>query len=192
MVLRWLRDSYYQPYREAIFEWEGHPLLIAFDPMRLTVDPASPVAGGYHYTIKHWSGRSKRAAGGEGIWQWFFAPPAAPCDTTQPPQDVLDNLADGVALIYPRFDESYLSTPYVACKRKVDPDLTQGLYQQQWELLASHRDQLRLIVLYSWNLYGEQAHVEPSWLGPAPVGYDYVEKTRTYYADFCARQPISP
>ncbi len=41
-----------------------------------------------------------------------------------------------------------------------------------------------MIILYGWNLYGEQAHIEPSWGGPAPVGYEYVEKTKKLYQEF--------
>ncbi len=48
----------------------------------------------------------------------------------------------------------------------------------------SLRRYLTLIVLYSWNIYGEQAHIEPSYGGSAPVGFEYLEKTQRYYAEF--------
>jgi hypothetical protein len=38
-----------------------------------------------------------------------------------------------------------------------------------------------LVVLYGWNFYGEQAHVEPSRGCPAPVGWGYMAKTAEYY-----------
>ena len=39
-------------------------------------------------------------------------------------------------------------------------------------------------VIFAWNEYGEQAIIEPSFGGPAPVKYDYVEKARLYYEQF--------
>ncbi len=77
------------------------------------------------------------------------------------------------------------------CQRKntwplriVDPRLQDGAYESQWEELTHNQAQVQLIVLYSWNLYGEQAHIEPSDGKPAPVGFEYVAKTRTYYGRF--------
>lgn len=168
IVLDWLWQHYYEPYSAQMFQWDGKPLLVSFDPMRLPADP--------RYTVRHWTGRPRGTETVAGGWQWFFAPP----------HDVIEGMSDdGVVFVYPRFDEWYLKhggAPYITCEpRRIDLDLTQGLYDQQWQRVIENRGNVRLVVLYSWNLYGEQAHIEPSGQGPAPVGSDYVVKTRAYY-----------
>ena len=90
--------------------------------------------------------------------------------------------------IHPRFDEFYLvedGATYITWEpRRIDPCLKEGFYDSQWQELMGLRKQVTMIVLYSWNMYGEQAHIEPSFDGPAPVGFDYLEKTRRYYDEF--------
>ena len=131
------------------------------------------------YTIKRWTGWAKdRVSMNEG-WQWFFGPP----------QGVIQGMSDeGVAFVYPRFDETYLAqggAAYITWPaRSVDPLLQDGAYERQWQELTQNRRKVKLIVLYSWNLYGEQTHIEPSDGNPAPVGFEYVAKTRTYYDRF--------
>ena len=51
-------------------------------------------------------------------------------------------------------------------------------------MAQAHRDQVRMLVIFAWNEYNEQAIIEPSFGGPAPVEYDCVEKTRLYYEQF--------
>lgn len=52
-----------------------------------------------------------------------------------------------------------------------------------------HRDDLRMLVVFAWNEYNEQAIIEPSFGGPAPMGFEYVEKTRAYYEEFLGATP---
>ncbi|MGQ9675417.1 MAG: hypothetical protein ACUVX1_07105 [Chloroflexota bacterium] len=66
----------------------------------------------------------------------------------------------------------------------MDPYLREGQYEKQWQLLEANGSKVKMIILYGWNLYGEQAHIEPSWGDPAPVGTAYVEKTKDLYAHF--------
>jgi hypothetical protein len=70
--------------------------------------------------------------------------------------------------------------------RRIDACLSDSLYEQQWRELLANRDHVRMIVLYSWNLYGEQAHIEPSSGCPASVGDRYVLRTQRYYQRFLA------
>ena len=74
--------------------------------------------------------------------------------------------------------------------RRVDPLLKEGMYEEQWQTLVENRENVNLIVLYSWNLYGEQAHIEPSDGGPGPVRDDYVTRTRYYYDAFVTGHTI--
>ena len=199
MVLdRAWQDYYGSPKYDGVwFKWEQHPLLLAFDPMTLTV----PIQAGdpISYTIKNWTGVAKGAPHEPGqcetsapTWDWFFGPP----------QDPIEGLSrDGVAFVYPRFDEYPLKYPctdeyqvpgrcgdqdpfpgqgagYIDWPpRRIDPWLTQCAYLRQWQRLAANREQIHLIVLYGWNMYGEQAYIEPATAtAPRPtIGYDYVD-----------------
>ncbi len=157
MILDWLWSNYYgnEKYRGAWFEWEGKPLLLAFDPMTLTLPlpPSYPIS----YTIRNWTGRARDAATvGEG-WDWFFGPP----------QDPVDGLSsDGVTFVYPRFDEARAKAdgaPYINWPaRSVDSLLARCGYERQWQRLGEQRGAIKMVVVYGWNLYGEQAYIEPA------------------------------
>ncbi len=179
MVLDWLWENYYDLYASQMFQWHGKPLLITFDPVRLPADP--------RYTIEAWTGRARDSITESEGYEWFFAPP----------QDIMEGMSDdGVAFVYPRFDEQYLvdvGAPWITWEpRRIDPYLTEGKYEEQWQKLVDNRDKVEMIVLYSWNVYGEQTQIEPSWGGPAPVGFDYVAKTKTYYEAFLEGSLIDP
>ncbi len=77
-VLDWLWTDYYgnPKYRDLWFEWEGKPLLIAFDPMTLTlpISPTYPIS----YTIRNWTGRPKGDDTAGRRLGWFFSPPQQP------------------------------------------------------------------------------------------------------------------
>jgi hypothetical protein len=196
MVLDWLWANYYgrEEYRNLWFQWDGKPLLLAFDPMTLTAPlaPTAPVS----YTVCNWTGCARQEADQEygcaktpPAWDWFFGPP----------QDPVAGLSDdGVAFVTPRFDEypaKIMGATYITwTPRSLDPLLTQCAYERQWQQLAEHRDRLRLIVLYAWNLYGEQAYIEPALATPPrpSIGRRYVERTRAYYAALLAGRPIIP
>ena len=196
LALDWLWANYYgrEEYSNLWFQWEGKPLLLAFDPMTLTTTlaPSVPIS----YTVRHWTGCARQDVARQynceqapPAWDWFFGPP----------QDPISGLSDdGVTFVTPRFDEypakqmgaTYLTWP----PRSLDPLLTQCAYERQWQQLAEQRDRLRLIVLYAWNLYGEQAYIEPATATPPrpSIGRRYVERTQAYYAALLAGRPIVP
>lgn len=172
LVLNYIWDTYYRPYSAHVFRWQGRPLVVAFDPMTLPHDG--------RFTIRHWTGRPKDEQTAAEGWDWFFAPP----------QDMLEAMSrDGVVFVYPRYDEKYIcnaGADFIPCDppRRVDPWLTEGIYEQQWESLTGRADSVGMIVLYSWNVYGDQSHIEPSDGGPAPVRDEYVRKTAELYEEF--------
>jgi len=196
LALDWLWANYYgrEEYSNLWFQWEGKPLLLAFDPMTLTTTlaPSVPIS----YTVRHWTGCARQDVARQynceqapPAWDWFFGPP----------QDPISGLSDdGVTFVTPRFDEypakqmgaTYLTWP----PRSLDPLLTQCAYERQWQQLAEQRDRLRLIVLYAWNLYGEQAYIEPATATPPrpSIGRRYVERTQAYYAALLDGRPIVP
>jgi hypothetical protein len=171
LILDYLWEHYYSLYPEQMFRWQGKPLLLAFDPVQLREDQ--------RYTLRHWTGRARDPQTETEGWDWFFAPP----------QGVIEGMSDdGAVFVYPRFDEFYIAqggASYITWKpRRVDPYLKEGVYERQWQQVEENRERIKLIVLYSWNLYGEQAQIEPSKGCCAPVGDEYVRKTKDYYRRF--------
>ena len=66
MVLDYVWENYYAEYQDQMFQWQGKPLVVSFDPMMLKNDG--------RYTLKKWTGR----AFDETVkkeWDWSFAPP---------------------------------------------------------------------------------------------------------------------
>ena len=178
-VLDWLWANYYgnADYADLMFRWDGKPLVLAFDPMTVPADD--------RYTVRLWTGRARSPATEAEGWQWFFSPP----------QGVAQGMSDdGVAWVYPRFDEvpaSQMGADYIFwAPRQIDPLLREGTYEAQWQELAQVRDRVRLVVLYGWNLYGEQAHIEPSRGCPAAVWDRYVARTAAYYGAFVQGLPL--
>ena len=171
MVLDYVWENYYGKYQGQMFQWEGKPLLVSFDPMVLK--------GDRRYTIKKWTGRPFDQSTKKEGWDWSFAPP----------QSLLSGISkDGVVFFYPRFDEFYLvedGATYITWElRRIDPYLTEDFYDSQWDRLIELQRYVTMIVLYSWNLYGEQSQIEPSFDGPAAVGFVYLNKTQSRYAEF--------
>ena len=86
------------------------------------------------------------------------------------------------------FDEFHLvkdGATYITWElRRIDPNLTESFYDSQWDRLIELRRYVTMIVLYTWNIYGEQSHIEPSFDGPASVGFVYLNKTQSRYAEF--------
>lgn len=178
MILDYLWNHYYSQHPDQMFHWHGNPLVVSFDPMRLPSDP--------RFTIRSWTGKPRESLGLTEHWDWSFAPGENATGTVS---------EDGVAFVYPRFDESHLvdgGASYIHWKpRRIDPLLSGHAYRREWAALEKRRASVRLIVVYSWNLYGEQAQIEPSDGGTAPVRDDYVNKTRQYYEAFLANRSVA-
>ena len=70
--------------------------------------------------------------------------------------------------------------------------LTEGVYERTWQVAVDNRNDIKLIVIYTWNEHEEHAAIEPD-KGVSPVSYgrSLVEKTATYYRQFTAGQPIT-
>lgn len=171
MVSDYVWERFYSQYPAQMFQWDGSPLLVTFDPMSLPDED--------RYTIIKWTGRMRDTNTVREGWEWFFSPP----------QDIIEAMSnDGVVFVYPRFDEFYLSeggATYITwIPRRVNPLLKDGFYEAQWRQVNENEDDVNLIVLYGWNLYGEQAHIEPSTGGPAPVENEYLERTRRFYDEY--------
>ena len=70
MVLDYVWEHYYGKYPDHIFQWDGKPLLVPFDPMILKHDK--------RYTIRKWTGRAFDQSTKKEGWDCSFSPPQAP------------------------------------------------------------------------------------------------------------------
>ena len=181
-ILDHLWDNVYSVYPDLVFRWEGKPLLVTWAPVELKT-PLDP-----RFTVKTWGsyfGGSDWKTATNQDWNWYP-------ETAWLPDMISD---DGMYVVFPRFDEYWLhimgrefSYPY----RRVDPLLTEGVYEQAWQVAVDNRDDIKLIVLYTWNEHKEHAAIEPD-KGVSSMSYSrsLVEKTAAYYRQFLAGRPIA-
>ena len=181
-VLDELWDDWYDKYSNLMFQWEEKPLLVTWHPVELKTP------GDSRFTIRTWgshfSGPDWKAKSAQD-WNWYPNPEWLP--------EMISD--DGMYVVFPRFDEYWLhimgrefSYPY----RRVDPLLTEGVYERAWQVAVDNRNAIKLIVLYAWNEHKEHASIEPD-KGVSPVSYgrSLVEKTATYYRQFLAGKPAN-
>ena len=174
-ILDELWDGFYSVYPGLTFQWEDKPLLVTWDPVDLKTahDP--------RFTVKTWGsyfGGLDWKTESSQDWNWYP-------DPAWLPHMISD---DGVYVVFPRFDEYWLylmgrdfDYPY----RRVDPVLTEGAYERAWQVAVDKRDDIELIVLYTWNEHKEHAAIEPDrGISPVSYGRSLVEKTAAYYHRF--------
>ncbi len=180
-ILDHIWDKVYSVYPDLMFQWEGKPLLVTWAPVELKT-PSDP-----RFTVKTWGsyfgGPDWKTATNQD-WNWYPEPAWLP--------EMIS--VDGMYVVFPRFDEYWLhimgrkfAYPY----RRVDPLLTEGVYEETWQVAVDNRDKIKLIVLYTWNEHAEHAAIEPD-KGVSHVSYgrSLVEKTAEYYRQFLAGRPI--
>lgn len=178
-ILDELWDGFYNVYPGLMFRWEGKPLLVTWDPVELKT-PRDP-----RFIVKTWGsyfGGPDWKAKSSQDWNWYPNPAWLPHMVSD----------DGVYVVFPRFDEYWLylmghdfGYPY----RRVDPMLTEGVYERAWQVAVDNRDDIELIVLYSWNEHKEHAAIEPDrGVSPMSYGRSLVEKTGAHYRQFLSGQ----
>lgn len=181
-ILDLLWDSFYSAYPDLMFQWEGKPLLVTWSPVELkTLDDS-------RFTVKTWGsyfGGPDWKTESNQDWNWYPEPAWLSSMISD----------DGMYVVFPRFDEYWLyimgrefSYPY----RRVDPLLTEGIYERTWQVAVDNKDDINLIVLYTWNEHEEHAAIEPDkGISPVSYGRSLVEKTSSYYRQFLAGRSIT-
>ena len=167
----------YQLNRDTVMEWEGKPLLVQWFPMDLGQDD--------RFTIKTF-GSSENPDEPLLEWNWYPA-------LDKYPQIISD---DGFLSFAPRFDEYFMWLQgFVTNPRRMDPFLEEDIYCKFWKIAADNRDEVKLILIYAWNAYGEQAFIEPATNGPLGSGGAdgrlLLNRTRSYYQQFLEGGGIS-
>ncbi len=103
---------------------------------------------------------------------------------------------DGVLIVVPRFDEYWAELMGYEFDRpiqRVDPLLTDCLYERAWQAAVDHKPEIKLIIVYSWNEHGDHSAIEPT-RGESHIsaGRSLVEKTAQYYRQFLDGESITP
>ena len=179
-ILDFLWTNVCNVYPTFMFNWETKPLVVSWSNVDLK-EPADA-----RFTVKSWSSTDNPNWKIDTTLDWNWFPD---------PNFVDDTLSDdGVIVVFPRFDEYWmhimgktLSGPY----RRVDPLLTEGAYEQAWQHVVDNKDNVNMILLYSWNELEEHAAIEPD-KGVSPVSYgnSLIEKTAAYHLQFLAGEDI--
>jgi hypothetical protein len=165
-ILDYIWEEFYSPYSDVILRWEDRPLLVQWYPMALGPDD--------RFTIRTF-GSSPVANDPNLDWNWLP-------DVSRVAEYIS---SDGFTAVCPRFDEYWqwiLGVPGFKDKdqsqlRRMDPFLTEDVYGKWWEVLSENRSEVKLILVYSWNAYAEQAFIEPAENGPLGLGYRLLEET---------------
>ena len=177
LILDKIWDEVYRPYPEAVFHWGNKPLLVQWFQMDLGQDD--------RFTIRTF-GSLPEPQSPELDWNWYPALDKYP--------EIVSG--DGFVSFAPRFDEYFMWLHgLLPNPRRMDPFLEEDVYCKFWKIAAVNRDQVKLILVYSWNAYGEQVFIEPATNGPLGSGGDdgreLLENTRVYYHKFLNKEATS-
>ncbi|BES80640.1 hypothetical protein [Pyrodictium abyssi] len=174
-VLDYIKKNYIDKYPSVYFRWEGKPLVLAYNPIGMKCRPNTD-----EFTVRIVGNDIDNA----GYQDWDLWPDyLAPWTTDKPIE--LRVRQDGYVAIAPRFDDRVFCELGVrtGCdQRLLDPNYTLQAYVKQWEWILQHKDQVRLIAIYSWNEYHERSQIEPHYdaTKPEPLVYDPYALTRAY------------
>lgn len=165
-TLEYINQNYIQKYRENYLYLDGKPLIIAFNPIGMHFDPR-PVF--QNYTIRIIGNDIDNAK----YQDWDLWP-----DYDSTLSGNLRIRKDGYVAISPRFDDEHFRPGGVP---PYDPNLTKGWYKKQWQWILKHRNQVKIIAIYSWNEFHERSEIEPHYDSSARVGPYYLYNMTQYY-----------
>ena len=174
MVLDTIWEDIYLPNQDAVLTWKDKPLLVQWFPLDLGEDD--------RFTIRTFGSSTDPH---EPLLDWNWYP-----DPALYPEMISD---DGFVSFAPRFDEYFMSLfkKGIENPRRMDPFLEEHVYEEFWRIVTEDKDRVRLILIYAWNAYGEQAFIEPAVNGPLGSGGKdgrmLLETTRDLYRIFLER-----
>ena len=145
-VLSYIKANYIDPYRDMYFHLNGKPLIMAFNPVGMKYDPEPDFPA---YVIRITGNDIDNA----GYQDWDLWPDY---DTNLTGR--LRIRIDGYVALSPRFDDEHFRPGGVG---QYDPFLEEKWYRKQWEFVLNNLDEVRIIMIYSWNEYHERSMIEP-------------------------------
>ncbi len=148
-------STFVQPFNSSYFYWEGKPLLLFFNP----IIPNNP--DNTNFTIRSMGNRPNPV-------QWTFWDAPASFLVSQAGSGVNATndegnpviSSDGEVTIVPRIDSYYNRGSQGDSYLRFDPTLSAGLYAEQWSYVISHRSEVKLVLIYSFNEYHERSEIE--------------------------------
>ncbi len=183
-IYNYVYDNFYSPFANITLNYEGHPLLLWFNPL-------SPKLTNSTFTSRVVGNNLAQAQ-----WIWWKAP-AKYFDSYGGSDDQLCQCyvgnpqisSDGFVSIIARYDDYYL---YPSSQRtgymRVDYTLAQGLYAYEWDFVINqsrfNRD-VQLILVNSWNEYHERSEIEPHYDYSDPTAQPFLltNSTRQYISE---------
>ncbi|MDG6983103.1 MAG: hypothetical protein JRN28_00895 [Nitrososphaerota archaeon] len=185
-VYSYVYGSFAGPYAKWYFDWQSRPLLVTFNPARpLYNDTRFTSREIGNYACVPAESCPNKALNSNLDWIWWDAPAqyfsgqaGAVNATNDEGQPVIS--PDGEVTIVPRID-SYFDRGYSGSYLRFDPNLSQGLYQEQWSYVLGHSSEVKLVIIYSWNEYHERTAIEPHVDATAAVGPSYLANLTASY-----------
>jgi hypothetical protein len=156
-------DTFVEPYSGLYYNYGDKPLICFFNNENLTDDGVFPEDERSRFNVV--------TVGQQSYTGWIYIN-----------LDVNDSSAQerrGQVSVTPRFDDSR----YRNSSNPVDPDLSEGVYDEQWEnaLKLVREGKVSFVLISSWNEYVERTQIEPCYDGTADVPSDFLyNKTKEY------------
>ncbi len=161
-VLGYVYREYVEPYRDVYFKLNGKPLILAFNPVGEALRPSD---AGFEIRVVGNDVDEKPGVDWD-LWPDYLAPWTEPRGHVE-----LRVRRDGYVAVAPRFDDSFLEKAGAregSRARLLDPCYALRAYEEQWKWIMEHRDEVRIVAIYSWNEYHERSMIEPHLDATAP------------------------
>jgi hypothetical protein len=155
-VYDYIENNFYGPFSNVVQYWQGKPLVSWFnsnwirdynEPLNRTF--TTELVGGYPNGVDwyFWEGMNFLDVNGS--------------DAQPQNYEYAPNIStDGEVGITPRYDDLYQRpNDYM----RFDYKMNQGMYSCEWSHVLAHTDDVKLVMLYSWNEYHERSELEPYW-----------------------------
>ncbi|WFO74718.1 hypothetical protein J4526_06460 [Desulfurococcaceae archaeon MEX13E-LK6-19] len=165
ITLDYIMENYVEKYPNVYFRLNGKPLVLAFNPIGMTYKPNDN-----RFEIRI-VGNDVDNAGYQDwdLWPDYLAPWVTLKDVE------LRVRRDGYVALTPRFDDRLfcIYSNRTGCDdRLVDPTYVAQAYIKQWEWVIEHKNEVKIIAIYSWNEYHERSMIEPHYDATAEIpGY---------------------
>ncbi|HUI86081.1 MAG TPA: hypothetical protein VLY21_02865 [Nitrososphaerales archaeon] len=148
-------SDFVAPYSGSYFQWNGRPLLLFFNPVY-------PSYNDPRFTVRTVGNRPNPVE-----WTFWDAPPqyfagqgGSGVNATNDEGTPLIS-SDGEVTVVPRIDSFYNRGSLGGSFLRFDPDLSTGLYNEQWSFVLNNSRDVKLVLIYSWNEYHERSEIEP-------------------------------
>ena len=194
-----IHTNYVDKYEDNYFMLDGKPLVTSWAPHILEPDQLERFTYKSLWPIPFDAANDSGNLVHQGKMDWSWVAPFTRRANDEYQEHIVSE--DGFVTINPRYDQFFGwlqghvlgadgSPVGPAHVKRDDPFLTEGLYDTNWKLVYGAKDQVRLVLLATWNDYHEQTQIEPSYNGPLGSGTYLMEKTRYYWSRLEKGQPF--